>query len=199
MRARDCKPRQEPILEEIGGIGVVVGGRRIEEQVTPSRVAEDLGLGSMRHQRINVRSGDPVIGIRHVQRKFDLMAPIPAELARGSATSNEDAPVDVARLLSQQLSGKGAQREPDRDVSPWVSASRAPRDIGNGVVTDGASVPHPFIESIKDPSCIEVGHMDGVAHGFKARGQEPQAFRQAVRVMEEQDLCHHSSVRPGAR
>ena len=68
-------------------------------------------------------------------------------------------------------------------------------NILDGIVADAARVRESFVEVSKDFATEHVGRVHRVACRAKALDQQAQSLRKALRVMEEQDLGHHSSVR----
>lgn len=189
------EPLQDPLLEQVGGIGVVVRARRIDEHVSPTRVPVHVSVLSVREERRQLGRGNPIVRIGKVNAEPHIVPPFAAQFMRRLRPTHQHARSDAAPLLGKELGGKRAQRESHDGVCSGVVQCRATRDVFDGVVADAASVRHAIIQSREDPSGIHVGGVHRMARRAQAVGEGAQPLSEALCVMEQQDLGHVSSVR----
>jgi hypothetical protein len=106
---------------------------------------------------------------------------------------------DPTPLLCEQLGGKRAERESDHGICGGVMQSSATGNVLDRVVADTARVCHAIVQPSEHLARVHVGCVDCVADRAEAFDKGAQSIGQALRVMEEQDLGHVSSVRLSAR
>lgn len=189
------KPRQEALLEEIRGIGVVVRARRIDEHVAEARVSVDVGPPCMVQQGLQRTGGDPVVGVRRVYTQSHVEAPVASEITGRQTSSDEHQAVDHLPLLSEQLGGKCAERESDHSIRLRVLAGRPAGDLFDCIVTDAASEGQTLVQSVEDCSRVDVGGVDLVARSAETLSHLAQSLSEALSVMKEDDLGDTFSVR----
>ena len=188
------EPGVEPLLEEIGGIGVVVPAALVEEEVALVVVAIHVRVGCVIEEALELIGVHVFVGIREVNLERHLGPPHSAQRPRRQRAANEKAAAHAPDVLREDLGLHRSQTKPHHNVRRLVVASGASGNFLNRVVADRLRVPQAIVEPAEGDACVAVRRVDRVAVGVEPRGEGTEAISEAVRVMEEQDLCHDSSV-----
>ena len=188
------EPRVEPLLEEIRGVGVVVPAALVKEEVALVVIAIEVRVGCVIEEPFELVGVHVLVGIGEVYLERDLGPPHPAQRTRRQRPANEKATPHPPYVLRENLRLHRSQTKPQDNVRRLVLASGASGKFLNRVVADRLRVPQAIVELAEGDTRVAIGGVDDVAVGVESRGESTEAIGEAVRVVEEQDLCHVSSV-----
>ena len=96
--------------------------------------------------------------------------------------------------MREDLRGHRPQTEAHDNVGAGEFASGASGNVFHGVMAHVLRVPHALVEAAEGDARVGIGAVDGVAVRGEPRGEAAEAIGEAVRVVEQQNLCHASSV-----
>lgn len=189
------QPLQDALLEKVGGVGVIVGTRRVNEHVAFARVAMQVRPWGVLEERRHLGGRNPIVGIRDVDAESHGVSPLAADFFRRHRAAHQYAVPDAARLLGEQLGGKGSQRKPDDGICGGVVKRGAASYVLDRVMADATGVGDSVIEPREHLARKHVGGVHRVPGRAEAIDKRAQPLGQALCVMEKQYLCHLSSVR----
>ena len=118
-----------------------------------------------------------------------LRPPVP-ELRGGESGAEEQGAASATPCLGEQLRRHHAEREPCVDELVRELLGGEPPTLHDRVETDLLRVADALVEVVERLAVVQVRRVDGVPDGSQVLGEAENALRDALRMVEEQDLGH---------